>query len=60
MSDLDDELLALAGGDSDDDGSVSRGRGGSDSPRPAKKESGKLAKTKRRSRADDSEEEGEA
>ncbi|PHH86539.1 hypothetical protein CDD83_10080 [Cordyceps sp. RAO-2017] len=58
MADIDDELLALAGGDSEDEGSVSSRRDGSASPpSSARKESGKK-KTKRHN-ADDSEE-GEA
>ncbi|KAK7419876.1 RNA polymerase-associated protein rtf1 [Neonectria punicea] len=58
MADIDDELLALAGGDSEDEGSVNEGRDLSASP-PPKKSSAK--KTKRRGdRDDDSEEEGEA
>lgn len=62
MSDIEDELLALAGGDSEDEGSVgrSRSRGGSESPRRSKKDSGKSKKSKRRARQDGSEEEGEA
>ncbi|KPM43096.1 hypothetical protein AK830_g3452 [Neonectria ditissima] len=58
MADIDDELLALAGGDSEDEGSGNEGRDLSASP-PPKKSSAK--KTKRRGdRDDDSEEEGEA
>lgn len=60
MADIDDELLALAGGDSEDEGSVNESREASASPaaRDAKKSS---KKTGRRSRGDDSEEEeGEA
>ncbi|KAK2609264.1 RNA polymerase-associated protein rtf1 [Conoideocrella luteorostrata] len=60
MSDIDDDLLALAGGASEDEGSVSRSRDGSLSPRPSKKDSSKAKKSKRRTRPDDSEEEGEA
>jgi RNA polymerase-associated protein RTF1 len=59
MSDLPDDLLALAGGDSEDEGSV-RSRGGSESPRRSKNDSGNSKKAKRRARPDDSEEEGEA
>lgn len=59
MSDIEDELLALAGGDSEDEGSV-RNRSGSASPRRSKNDSGKPKKSKRRARQDDSEEEGEA
>ncbi|KAF4999095.1 hypothetical protein FGRMN_2710 [Fusarium graminum] len=61
MSDVDDELLALAGGDSDDEGSGNESRGASASP-PAKRSSSKKgAGTKsRRGGGDDSEEEGEA
>ncbi|CAM1500956.1 Fc.00g101180.m01.CDS01 [Cosmosporella sp. VM-42] len=63
MSDIDDELLALAGGGSEDEGSGDESREMSVTPPPmkkrdAKKTSGK--KTKRRSRDDESEEEGEA
>ncbi|KAK0388302.1 hypothetical protein NLU13_4547 [Sarocladium strictum] len=57
MSDIDDELLALAGGDSDGEGSDA-GRDVSASP-PAKKKSA-AKKSKRRARDDESEEEGEA
>ncbi|EFY92915.1 RNA polymerase II transcription elongation factor Rtf1p, putative [Metarhizium acridum CQMa 102] len=59
MSDIEDELLALAGGDSEDEGSV-RSRGGSESPRRSRNDAGKSKKSKRRARQDDSEEEGEA
>ena len=55
MADIDDELLALAGGDSDSEGSV---RSRSASPAPAKR--GSKAKSSRRKPQDDSEEEGEA
>lgn len=57
MADIDDELLALAGGDSEDEGSVRSSRGPSASPPP--RDSGK-SKAKRASRGDESEEEGEA
>jgi RNA polymerase-associated protein RTF1 len=57
MSDIDDELLALAGGDSDGEGSDA-GRDVSASPPPKKKSTAK--KSKRRARDDESEEEGEA
>ncbi|KND86669.1 RNA polymerase-associated protein [Tolypocladium ophioglossoides CBS 100239] len=61
MADIDDELLALAGGDSEDEGSVSSGRHASASPPPAKDSVKTSAKTtKRRARSNDSEEEGEA
>ncbi|POR32620.1 RNA polymerase-associated protein [Tolypocladium paradoxum] len=62
MADIDDELLALAGGDSEDEGSVSSARDASASPPPARKDSGKTSakKTKRRARSNESEEEGEA
>lgn len=62
MADIDDELLALAGGDSEDEGSVSPARDASASPPPARKDSGKTSakKIKRRARSNDSEEEGEA
>ncbi|KAG6038568.1 hypothetical protein E4U41_004040, partial [Claviceps citrina] len=61
MSDIDDDLLALAGGASEDeDGSVGPSRDGSESPRHSKRDSGKSGKPKRRARQDDSEEEGEA
>ncbi|KAF7563019.1 hypothetical protein G7046_g1117 [Stylonectria norvegica] len=64
MSDVDDELLALAGGDSEDEGSGNESREISMSPPPAKKKDSKKApvkKAKRRSRGDESEEEeGEA
>ncbi|KHN95085.1 Plus-3 like protein [Metarhizium album ARSEF 1941] len=59
MSDIEDELLALAGGDSEDEGSA-RGRGGSESPRRSKNDAGKSNKSKRHARQDESEEEGEA
>ncbi|KAK8930243.1 hypothetical protein H634G_01209 [Metarhizium anisopliae BRIP 53293] len=59
MSDIEDELLALAGGDSEDEGSA-RSRGGSESPRRSRNDAGKSKKSKRRARQDDSEEEGEA
>ena len=75
MSDVDDELLALAGGgdsSDEDEGSLrSSGRAESESPPPAAK--GKEAptkgvatkkapanRTKKRGKQDDSEEEGEA
>ncbi|KAH7326187.1 hypothetical protein B0I35DRAFT_405469 [Stachybotrys elegans] len=59
MADIDDELLALAGGsDSEDEGSGNESRDQSASPPPRDKKSAK--KTKRRPRNDDSEEEGEA
>ncbi|QPG96585.1 hypothetical protein C2857_004668 [Epichloe festucae Fl1] len=60
MSDIDDDLLALAGGASEDEGSAGRSREGSESPRHTKKDSGRSKKSKRRARQDDSEEEGEA
>jgi len=61
MSDIDDDLLALAGGASEDEGSVDRSRDGSESPRHSKRDSaGKSKKPQRRTRQDDSEEEGEA
>ncbi|KAI9172467.1 RNA polymerase-associated protein RTF1 [Paramyrothecium foliicola] len=63
MADIDDELLALAGGDSEDEGSGNESREMSESPPPARKGSKKASskKTKRRPRGDDeSEEEGEA
>ncbi|KAG5918037.1 hypothetical protein E4U42_007013 [Claviceps africana] len=61
MSDIDDDLLALAGGASEDEGSVVRSRHGSESPGHANKEpTGKSKKSQRRTRQDDSEEEGEA
>ncbi|TWU72211.1 hypothetical protein ED733_002879 [Metarhizium rileyi] len=59
MSDIEDELLALAGGDSEDEGSDQR-RGGSESPRRSRNDGGKSKKTTQRARQDDSEEEGEA
>ncbi|KAJ6440523.1 RNA polymerase II transcription elongation factor Rtf1p [Purpureocillium lavendulum] len=58
MADIDDELLALAGGDSEDEGSVRSSREPSASP-PAR-DSGKSRKPKRAPRGDESEEEGEA
>ncbi|KAF4455661.1 hypothetical protein F53441_2061 [Fusarium austroafricanum] len=62
MSDVDDELLALAGGDSEDEGSDHESRGGSASPPPAKRSGSKkgAGKKSRRGGGDDSEEEGEA
>jgi len=75
MSDVDDELLALAGGDvsSDEEASMNLSRAESRSPSPpppAKKKDAPARgvatqktpakKAKRRSRGDDSEEEGEA
>ncbi|KAG6002055.1 hypothetical protein E4U21_003487 [Claviceps maximensis] len=61
MSDIDDDLLALAGGASEDEGSVTRSRDGSESPRHSKRDSSvKSKKAQRRTRQDDSEEEGEA
>ena len=62
MADIDDELLALAGGDSESEGSVKESRELSASP-PSKKRDSKKAgakKPKKRTRDDDSEEEGEA
>ena len=61
MADIDDELLALAGGDSEDEGSASN-RGPSLSPPLAKREGKKeqAKKPKRKDRGDESEEEGEA
>ncbi|KAH7148799.1 hypothetical protein EDB81DRAFT_475427 [Dactylonectria macrodidyma] len=59
MSDVDDELLALAGGDSEDEGSGNEGRDLSASPPPKRTASAKKAK-RRGGRDDDSEEEGEA
>lgn len=58
MADIDDELLALAGGDSDDEGSMDMSREASASSPPAK--DSKAKKAKRRPRQDESEEEGEA
>lgn len=58
MSDIEDDLLDLAGGDSGDEGSISEGRARSETPPPAKK--GPAKKTKRRARDDVSEDEGEA
>ncbi|KJZ79670.1 hypothetical protein HIM_01139 [Hirsutella minnesotensis 3608] len=61
MADIDDELLALAGGDSEDEGSVSPRRDASASPPPStRKESAQTPKKARRQRNNDSEEEGEA
>ncbi|KAF5026182.1 hypothetical protein F66182_1746 [Fusarium sp. NRRL 66182] len=62
MSDVDDELLALAGGDSDDEGSGNESREASASPPPAKKSGAnkEAGKKSRRGDGDDSEEEGEA
>ncbi|KAI1057347.1 hypothetical protein LB506_012926 [Fusarium annulatum] len=61
MSDVDDELLALAGGDSDDEASGNESRGGSPSPPPAKRSGSKKGAGKKSRRGnDDSEEEGEA
>lgn len=60
MSDIDDDLLALAGGASEDEGSAGPSREGSESPRHTKKDSDRSKKSKRRARQDDSEEEGEA
>ncbi|KAF4994941.1 hypothetical protein FDECE_12955 [Fusarium decemcellulare] len=61
MADIDDELLALAGGDSDDEGSGNESRGMSASPPPKKSGSKKgSGKKSRRGGDDDSEEEGEA
>ncbi|UNI15826.1 RNA polymerase-associated protein rtf1 [Purpureocillium takamizusanense] len=58
MADIDDELLALAGGDSEDEGSVRSSRRPSPSPPP--RDSGKSKKAKRAPKDDESEEEGEA
>ncbi|KAL9476679.1 hypothetical protein ACSS6W_006520 [Trichoderma asperelloides] len=63
MADIDDELLALAGGDSDDEGSVVASREASASPPPASEDETPKSpetKSKRRSRQDESEDEGEA
>ncbi|KAH7262309.1 hypothetical protein BKA59DRAFT_463363 [Fusarium tricinctum] len=62
MSDVDDELLALAGGDSDDEGSGNESRGASASPHSAKRTGSKkgAGNKSRRDGGDDSEEEGEA
>ena len=67
MSDLEDELLALAGGDvsSDDGEHMDMSRGSSESPAPPSKKTdskaGARSGTKKGNRdADESEEEGEA
>ena len=72
MSDLDDELLALAGGDiSSEDEGENMSRDGSRSPAPATSKSSGATKgmtqrkpparkARKRSHGDDSEEEGEA
>jgi RNA polymerase-associated protein RTF1 len=74
MSDVDDELLALAGGDVSSDEeeasmNISRDESRSPTPPPAKKEApvkgiatkkAPAKKPKKRARSDDSEEEGEA
>ncbi|KAG6316120.1 hypothetical protein E4U22_007297 [Claviceps purpurea] len=61
MSDIDDDLLALAGGASEDEASDGSSRDGSDSPRQSKRDTnGKSKKPQRRTTKDDSEEEGEA
>ncbi|KAG6054018.1 hypothetical protein E4U17_004142 [Claviceps sp. LM77 group G4] len=61
MSDIDDDLLALAGGASEDEASDGSSRDGSDLPRNSKRDaSGKSRKPQRRTTKDDSEEEGEA
>ncbi|KAL6830796.1 hypothetical protein J3E69DRAFT_327835 [Trichoderma sp. SZMC 28015] len=63
MADIDDELLALAGGDSDEEGSVSASREASASPPPASDDEmpkSPETKPKRRSKQDESEDEGEA
>ena len=68
MSDLEDELLALAGGDvSSDDEQMDMSRGGSESPEPQAKKNEAPAKSgakpparKANKNADESEEEGEA
>ncbi|KAM0255149.1 hypothetical protein ACHAQJ_006072 [Trichoderma viride] len=63
MADIDDELLALAGGDSEDEGSVVASREASASPPPASEDETPKspgAKSKRRSKKDESEDEGEA
>ncbi|KAL7958710.1 hypothetical protein V8C34DRAFT_282053 [Trichoderma compactum] len=63
MADIDDELLALAGGDSDEEGSVSASREASASPPPASDDEMPKSletKSKRRSKQDESEDEGEA
>lgn len=63
MADIDDELLALAGGDSDEEGSVSASREASASPPPASDDempNSPETKSKRRSKQDESEDEGEA
>lgn len=57
MSDIDDELLALAGGDSEDEGSPSRLSSASPPPRSKKTPA---PKAKARPKNDDSEDEGEA
>ncbi|QYS94493.1 Plus3 domain-containing protein [Trichoderma simmonsii] len=63
MADIDDELLALAGGDSDEEGSVSASREASASPPPTSDDEmpkSPETKSKRRSKQDESEDEGEA
>jgi RNA polymerase-associated protein RTF1 len=63
MADLDDDLLDLAGGSSGDEGSGNESRDRSLSPEPVRRKDGKKApakKAKKRSRQDESEEEGEA
>ncbi|KAI6781706.1 uncharacterized protein J7T54_003972 [Emericellopsis cladophorae] len=59
MSDIDNDLLDLAGGDSGDEGSISEGRDRSETPRRDLKTTSSK-KTSRRSRQDASEDEGEA
>lgn len=60
MADIDDELLALAGGDSEDDGSGSSPRDASASPAAALRDAGKTPSKKRWPASHNSEEEGEA
>ncbi|KAF4977845.1 hypothetical protein FZEAL_5688 [Fusarium zealandicum] len=62
MADIDDELLALAGGDSDDEGSGNESKEMSASPPAAKRSGSKKGsgKKSRRGGDGDSEEEGEA
>jgi RNA polymerase-associated protein RTF1 len=65
MSDIDDELLALAGGASSDeedaDAPMDASRGNSGSPaKPSAKSSTKKTGSRKQNRKNDSEEEGEA
>lgn len=60
MSDIEDELLALAGGDSDDQATRPKSRDASASPPPVKKDSKRAKRPAAKDDVDGDEEEGEA